>query len=329
VYDKGRLIEGLMKDAVKNGVEVFTGVNVRSVEKTDRGVRVAGNSDIFEGTFVIGADGAGSRVAELMGFNKERTFYGLGSGLTYYVRGLNIPKPEAVICATCFEPTRLYPIFFWILPSPYDKNEYWFALPSKKDFEYVTKKSVFAKWFPDIKVTNILCYVLKLLSPVTEPYKNNVLLVGDSAWYGEAEITGSMMCGWKAAHAVTVALRDNKPDRNGVFDYIEWWKKSYAEFDDYRNFMSFMIAFSLIFSEEEVNYLYSLFKSPLKSTLNPFLVIRLIKKAMEPMLSQVQKEMPSLLNKFAPLKGYNILVNSNSHLPNIKLWGFKIGSFLA
>ncbi len=48
VYDKGKLIDGLMKDAVKNGVEVFTGVNVNGVEKTAQGVKVTGNADTFD-----------------------------------------------------------------------------------------------------------------------------------------------------------------------------------------------------------------------------------------------------------------------------------------
>ena len=65
VYDKGKLIEGLMKEAEKNGVEVFTGVNVTGVEKTAEGLKVTGNGDTFAGTFVIGADGTGSRVAQL------------------------------------------------------------------------------------------------------------------------------------------------------------------------------------------------------------------------------------------------------------------------
>lgn len=305
VYDKGILIDGLMKEAVKNGVEVFTGVNVNGVEKTAEGVRVTGNGATFEGTFVIGADGIGSRIAQLMGLNKDRTFYGSSSGITYYVTGLKIPHPEAVISATCFKPNTLFPTLFWIIPSPYAEGEYWVALRTQEDFEYVTKESTFSDWFTDVKVTRLWSYVTSLWSPVSEPYKDNVILVGDSTWFGEAEITGSMMCGWRAANAVTVALRDNKPDREGILNYIEWWKKSYPEFDDYRNFMM-LAPFRLMFSEEELNYLYSLFKSPLRSTLNPFLVVRLIKSALEPMMPQVQKEMPSLVEKLKMMEIDNI-----------------------
>jgi flavin-dependent dehydrogenase len=303
VFDKGRLIQGLMQEAEKNGVEVFTGVNVNGVEKTAGGVRVTGNGDSYEGTFVIAADGVNSRVAELMGFNKERTFYGSLPGLTYYVTGLNIPQSEAVITANCFKPHSSTPISFWVIPSPYAEDEYWFQTPV--DFEYVTKESVFSKWFPHVKVRRRLGCVGNLWSPVSEPYRDNVLLVGDSAWFGEAEITGSMMCGWRAVNAITVALRDGKPNREGVLDFLEWWRKSYPEFDDYRNFFM-IVAFVLLFSEEELNYLFSLIRSPLCSNNNPFLVVRLVKKALEPMMAQVQAEMPSAAEKLKMLQVDNI-----------------------
>jgi len=305
VFDKGRLIDGLMKDAEKNGVKLFTGVNVNGVEKTAEGVRVNGNGDTFEGTFVIAADGLNSRVAELMGFNKERTFYGPAPVITYYVTGVNIPQSEAVITTNCFKPNALVPTNFWILPSPYAENEYWISVQTPEDFEYITQKSVFSKWFPDVKVTRVLCFVGNLWSPVSEPCKDNVLLVGDSAWFAEAEITGSMMCGWQAANAVTVALRDIKPNREGVLNYIEWWKKSYPQFDDYRNFFMFW-AFCSMFSEEELNYLFSLFKRPLHSNNNPFLVVRLFKQALKPMMSQVQEEMPSAAEKLKMLEIDNV-----------------------
>jgi flavin-dependent dehydrogenase len=254
---------------------------------------------------VIAADGVNSRIAELMGFNKERIFYGPGQGITYYVTGINISQSEASIATNCYKPNALTPTHFWVLPSPYAEDEYWVTVQTLGDFEYVTKESNFTGWFPNLKVTRVWNFIGNLWSPVSEPYRDNVLLVGDSAWFGEAEITGSMMCGWRAANAVTVALRDNKPDREGVLNYLEWWKKSYPEFDDYRNFFMFW-AFWSIFAEKELNYLFSLIKSPLRSTLNPFLVVRIIKKALEPMMSQIQKEMPSAAEKLKMLEIDNI-----------------------
>jgi hypothetical protein len=51
-----------------------------------------------------------------------------------------------------------------------------------------------------------------------------------------------------------------------------------------------------------VNYLYGLFKHPLRSTLNPFLVARIVKKALEPLMPQIREEMPSLFEKLKMLE---------------------------
>jgi flavin-dependent dehydrogenase len=311
VYDKGKLIEGLLNDAQRNGVDIVTGCNVTGVEKKERGVKVTGNGDTFEGTFVIGADGVNSRVAECMGFNKERRFFGVARGTTRYVRGLNMDQSECVITAMCFKPDASFPIVFWVIPSPYGEDEYWFQTPV--DFEYVTQKSVFSSWFPEVQVVRAVPFVIALWSPVTEPYKDNVLLVGDAAWFSEAEITGSMMCGWKAAQAITVALRDNKPDREGVCSYSDWWKKSYPEFDDYRNFLMIM-PFCRIFSEKELNYFYGLFTAPLPPNNNPFKVVRMVKEALRPVFTKIQNEMPSLAHKLALLEIDTI----DSLVPTIK-----------
>jgi flavin-dependent dehydrogenase len=294
VYDKGRLIEGLMQEAVKNGVDVFTGVNMTGIEKTTDGVRVTANGETYTATFAVGADGLNSRTAQLMGFNKERTHYVDAPRRTYHLTGVRIPQPEAINILHCHRSISSDHISYWINPCVND--EYMVEFRSHADFEYLTKESIYAKWFEHVKVTRKQSYVFGLWSPVSDPYKDNVLLVGDSTWFAEAEITGSMMCGWKAAHAVSIALRDNRPDREGVRTYIEWWKKSYPEFDDYRNFLLCML-FNHTFSVEELNYLFGLFQKPLRSTLNPFLIVRVIKDALKPMLPQIRKEMPSLAEK--------------------------------
>lgn len=299
VYDKGKLLEGLLNDAQAYGVDVFTGYNVTGVEKKHHGLKVTGNGDTFEGTFVIGADGVNSRVAECMGFNKERRFFGVARGTTRYVTGVKMDQSESVTTALCFKPGAPSPIVFWVIPSPYGEDEYWFQTPV--DFEYVTRKSLFSSWFPEVKVVRAVPFVLALWSPVAEPYKDNVLLVGDAAWFSEAEITGSMMCGWRAANAITVALRDNRPDREGVRSYSEWWQKSYPEFDDYRNFLMIM-PFCRLFSEKEINYLYSLFTAPLPPNNNPFQVVRMVKEALRPVLTKIENEMPSLAHKLAMLE---------------------------
>ena len=66
--------------------------------------------------------------------------------------------------------------------------------------------------------------------------------------------------------------------------------------------MMMFFPFRFMFSEKEMNYLLSLFKRPLRATLNPFLVGRVIQQSLAPMLSQVQEEMPSLVEKLKVLE---------------------------
>jgi hypothetical protein len=66
------------------------------------------------------------------------------------------------------------------------------------------------------------------------------------------------------------------------------------------------VPFCSIFSEEELNYLYGLFKSSLPANNNPFLVVRLVKQALEPLMPQINKEMPSVGKKLTMLEIDNI-----------------------
>ena len=46
-----------------------------------------------------------------------------------------------------------------------------------------------------------------------------------------------------------------------------------------------------------MNYLYGLFKSPLRSNNNPFLVVRIVKQALEPLMPRIKEEMPTVFEK--------------------------------
>ena len=82
--------------------------------------------------------------------------------------------------------------------------------------------------------------------------------------------------------------------------------------------------FGSSFSEEEQNYLYNLFKSPLRSTLNPFLVVRLFKEAISPMMSKIQKEMPSAAEKIKMLEIDNIDKFANTIKKVFEVWQISL-----
>ncbi len=76
-------------------VDVFPGITVQKVTTTTDGVRAEGSGQSFEGRYLIAADGLNSRIAEMMGFNKDRTYYGNLYGILYYMSGMEVPDVDA------------------------------------------------------------------------------------------------------------------------------------------------------------------------------------------------------------------------------------------
>ena len=60
-------------------------------------VRVKGRGQSLDGSYVIAADGANSQVAEVTGYNKDRTYYFNLYGLSWYMPGVELPEPNTAI----------------------------------------------------------------------------------------------------------------------------------------------------------------------------------------------------------------------------------------
>jgi hypothetical protein len=120
-----------------------------------------------------------------------------------------------------------------------------------------------------------------------------VLITGDAGWTVEAECTGSMMTGSRAANAITEALRNNKPNREGVQHYIDWWLKNLPGFMDYREFLTLLSA-GLV-GEDVANYLYKLVTEILPCSLNPYNLVNNINGSIMRKMDVIQKERPDII----------------------------------
>jgi len=310
VYDKDTLLRGLLKEARAIGVEVFPGTNVVSIKKTDGGVNVIdSNGEVFEAVFVIGADGLNSRMAQILGLNKERKFFCKIGGISMYMTGVNPPHPYTLI--TIFEHDRNYgvPITYMLIPSPYADDEHVVfvggvidpRLDYLSEMDYFIKESPFSSWFNNPEARRRMSCVRNFWAPVDEPFRDNVLLVGDVTWSQEVEMTGAVMSGWKAANAVTVALKDNKLDREGIASYLEWWNKSFPGTHDYKAFFG-PVAMMDRFTQEDVNYLFSIITDPMPYTLNPYTMPQNLGGLLLKLIPQIQKERPELIERFQKMQ---------------------------
>jgi flavin-dependent dehydrogenase len=299
VFDKGVLLGGLYAEGKKAGVTYYLERNVIDARKTASGVEVLTTSgEKFTGTFCIAADGANSRLARKLGLNKDRVFCNTGKAISYYITGVKFERSEVIFLGICPDPSGRGTFPFSMLPSVYRDDEYWLYIPSAERFEYFVQKSPFKKWFHNVQVTHKRCAVINNWSPAKEPFKDNVLFVGDSCWFAEAENTGALLSGHKAANAVCKALHTGQLGREGVLDYIEWWQRNWSETHDYKEFLCYPV-FNRLFTEEEHIYLHQIVTQKLPWTMNPFKLYERVMVGMQPHIERIKQERPALAKKIA------------------------------
>ena len=303
VFDKGALLDGLYQEGLAAGVQFFLERNVISVGKNGAGVEVkTAEGDRFTGTFCIAADGINSRIARLSGLNRDRTFLFTSGSVSYYVTAVSFDRSEVICMGNTYDDGGLGTVHFCMLPSVYQEDEYWLYIKGDEKLKFLTQKSRFKKWFNNVEITHKRCAVINAWSPAKEPFKDNILFVGDSCWFAEAENTGALLSGHRAANAVCEALHKGQPDRQGVMGYLEWWKKNWPETHDYRDFLCYAVFFN-IFTEEELNYLHRIITGKLFWSLNPFNLYGHIQRGIKPHMERIKKDRPELakkLEKFTP-----------------------------
>jgi flavin-dependent dehydrogenase len=299
VFYKGALLGGLFEEGQKAGVSYFRERNVIDARKTAHGVEVLTTAgEQFTGTFCIAADGANSRLARKRGLNRDRIFCNTGKAISYYITGVKFERSEVIFLGVCPDPSGRGAFPFSMLPSVYRDDEYWLYIPSQERFEFFTQSSPFKKWFRNVQVTHKRCAVINNWSPAKEPFKDNVLFVGDTCWFAEAENTGALLSGHKATNAVCKALHTGKANREGVMEYIDWWKCNRVETHDYKEFLCYPV-FNRMFTEDEHNYLHHIVTQKLPWTMNPFKLYERVMIGIKPHLEKIKQERPALAKKIA------------------------------
>lgn len=304
-FEKEILLKQLLQEAQKNSVHVFTNTNIVSLRKKKDNIEVISREGKkYEGVFVIAADGVNSRTAQCLGFNKHRTFYGSLRVLALYIEGIKLPTPDTHIHIEAGQEVGIE-----VSISPLAAEDEYFIslcrLHSKADLhswaDHIMNKSRFSPWFRDSKEIRSSSCVANIYSPIHEPFKDNVLLVSDAANTLQVTNKGALICGWKAGNAVSRAFYNNTLNKEGVRDYLNWWKESYCDFD-------YTIPFPLrgnlgaILSNEELCYFFSLFREPLPFTSNPFRGARNMSKVMKKIIPLINKEKPEIIHKLTRFK---------------------------
>jgi flavin-dependent dehydrogenase len=294
--DKELLLRGLLADARANGVHVFPGTNVTGVEKKGDSVIVTGNGEQYEGTFCIAADGVNSRIVRGLGMNKGRKFFATHNEMIWYLEGIDIPEVEGI----CFIFTMDGSFF---VSSSLQKGHYHVGVTTHQPADdlnakiekFVYHDRVYSPWFKGAKKVGASCCIVNMHAPMKEPFKDNVLVISDAAWLMEVSNAIALVCGWKAASAVTLALLDKKPNREGLASYFDWWQKYFYEPYGEMDFKP--IELQDFFNADDLDYLVGLVKEPRIATMDFYKLIGTIGNTYGELFPKIGEERPDVMAK--------------------------------
>ena len=308
ILDKEILLRGLLEEAKDHSVEVFSGVNVDKVTATDDGVTVGGSGQSFRGRYVIAADGINSPVARITGFNVGRTYYCQFRAITHYVSDVELPESDTAYNITGFIDGL--PALAFVHRSA-SEGGYVFIVATlhpeinfKAAVEYFTKEAFCAPWFKGAKILRTFSANANCYSHIDQPCKGRVLVTGDVGSTQELEITGAIIAGWKAGHAIALALHEENfgLEITGTRKYAEWWQKDYTECYSSDSYMKVWALPYLLTKPEEIDYLFGLIKKPLPASYNPYNMAKNMGVALREVFPIAEKERPELLQKMAKMR---------------------------
>lgn len=304
-YDKGALLKSLLDESVRHGVHVFCGHNVIGTSCNGSMAMIYTAEGLyFKAPFVIAADGRSSRLAKVLGLNRNRKFFGTATTKGYEMVGVEPPEKYALFQIFLSENP---PMRIWITPRA-GKEEHFVMVTCLHPgadmdgaFERFISKSCFAPWFAHAEKKRCLPIVGNMYEHIVDPYKNQVLLISDAVWCQEAEMTGAIISGWKAANAVTLALTEGNICREGVSEYISWWTDEVIKKYDYRNMIRNAVM-PYCLAPEDIDFLFGKIQKTLPGLLDPYETPKIVGSAVQEILPTVKKERSDLFKKIQKMR---------------------------
>jgi len=299
---KGLLLKSILKEAQSFGVEYFPNTNVQKVNAGGDRVSVETSQGEYNGRFVVAADGVNSRVVRSLGLNKKRNFLGTSRYLTWVMTGVRPPDAEGLIFVMTMYGT-------FSVSQVCDEDHYNVGIMSgdmKLDLEaqlerFTREDPVFSHWFREAKRTDDAeCCAVNGWQAMEKPFYNNVIIVGDACWSEQFSNPPSLSAGYQLGHALTRAFMDKKFNEEGVAQYLEWYDSNiYKPYGQRAVGGGSLVKY---LTAEELDYLAAIVPKTIPSTASFLKVFNILLETYQPLLPQIEKERPEILEKFKRMR---------------------------
>jgi len=301
-FDKRKLLSDLYEECLGLGVDVrMSTLASKGVDKGDYvEVELKDNSKRYtlKAKKVVIADGVNSRMANRLGFNKGRTHFATALTGKYILKNISGIEPNSwnLFYGKAFFSNA--PVI--IGPSLLGDDTFEVTISGSTSlrpddiFDKVINNSPLKENFKNATLIDKQGCAVKAFSSMKVPYKNNVLVIGDSAAFVEVEVQGALMCGYHAA----MAINDELQGKNGFENYTNWWKNAFEFNSDEYLLVSQGYALVPTYTDEELDYLFALVENQiLEGTYSQYKTPKLIWDAILKHTDKIQKEKPDIYYK--------------------------------
>ncbi len=301
-FDKIVLLRGLYEECISLGVNFLLGALVHSGKDYGDYVSVEViktlEKQTFKGKKLIIAEGVNPTVSSKFGFTKERIHFATSFVHKFYLKGV-----------TEFEPNS-WNLFYGkayhsnaaiiVGPSLLEKDILEFTLSGdakllpKDIYKELIASGPLAKQLEHAKIVQTQGCCVKAYSSLKVPYKQNVLVIGDTAAFVEVEVQGGFTCGYRAAKAVY----DELHQLHGFENYTKWWQKSFEFNDD--GYLQVAQGYALVptYTDDELDYLFGLIENEvLEGTYSQYKTPKLIWGAIRKHSEKIKAEKPDVYRK--------------------------------
>jgi len=261
-YKKEAVLETLLADVEKGGVEIINGTMALGAEDKGDGVSVSLRTDAGEKKLaakrLIAADGLSSKIVESLGFNEGRTFRPTRHILLYVLDGVSGRyTTNSWMSWTIPSLAKTGNIFMGLLADGLNLLGVGVTSgsgtrPADTLDKFLKHKSV-QGFFADARVVDKKPTAITARTPLKDPARGNVILVGDSGSSAETWVQGAMASGYQAVKAIVKEM-DGKPGNAG---YNQWWLEAFAfNRPVYVKILAAMYPLSRLCTDDELDYIY-------------------------------------------------------------------------
>lgn len=313
-FDKQRLLADLYEECRKMGIVFWLGaVAVGGKDEGDTvqlEVASKGISEIWYGKKLIISEGANATLCEKFGLNEGRILYATAYVVKYFLEGIKGVEPNSwnLYYGRAYHTNS--PAI--IGPSLYGDHIFEMTLTGDKNirpadtFEKLNADSPLTEQLKQAKILKKSGCTVKGFASLQNPYKQNVIAIGDTAAFVEVEVQGAFMCGYRAANAVAQELKG----RPGFEEYTKWWKEAF-EFNG-EDHLRVSQGYALVptYTDDELDYLFALTEGKcLEGTYSQYKTPKLIWDEILSHQQRIEKEAPQIYEK---IKNINQLTLSSS-----------------